>query len=139
MNIDPNPVAAAIVTESGHVLVTRRAPGQKLAGFWEFPGGKVEHDETPQGCIVRELGEELSLTVIAGEIIAESVFTYPDGAINLIAVETQIVGGSIALTVHDAFEWHKPADLLDIQLAPADIPIAHEIIRREAAATISPA
>ena len=88
---------------------------------------------------MRELAEELNLSVLAGDVIAESVFRYPGGAINLIAVETQIVDGSISLTVHDAFDWLTPTALLAIGLAPADIPIAHEIIRRAAAAAVSPA
>lgn len=139
MEVQPKPVAAAIVMEAGRVLVTRRAPGQNVAGCWEFSGGKLEGDETPQHCIVRELAEELSLSVLAGDVIAESVFRYPGGAINLIAVETQIVDGSISLTAHDAFDWLEPPDLLAIELAPADIPIAREIIRCEAIATASPA
>jgi 8-oxo-dGTP diphosphatase len=70
-------VAAAIILRSGRVLVTRRGPTENLAGCWEFPGGKLESDETPQECIIRELQEELGLSAIAKEIIAESVYTYP--------------------------------------------------------------
>lgn len=54
-------VAAAIVHLDGKILITRRAPGEKLAGMWEFPGGKIEHEETPQECIIRELREELGV------------------------------------------------------------------------------
>ncbi|MEX6501702.1 NUDIX domain-containing protein [Pseudomonas zhanjiangensis] len=49
-------VAAAVVHLDGKILITRRAPGKKLAGMWEFPGGKLEHEETPQTCITREHG-----------------------------------------------------------------------------------
>ena len=65
-------VAAAIAIEGGKVLVTRRAAGQSLAGFWEFPGGKVEPGEDVQSCIVRELHEELGVASTAGEIIDSS-------------------------------------------------------------------
>lgn len=133
MNESPKLVAAAIVVEDGRVLVTRRAAGQSLAGLWEFPGGKIESEETPQHCIVRELAEELNITVVAGDVLCENVFQYPGGAINLIAVETEIESGSIALTVHDDFKWLMPSDLLSVSLAPADIPIARTIMRREAA------
>ena len=54
-------VAAAVVRRNGRVLVTRRAPGQNLAGKWEFPGGKIEGHETAAECIKRELQEELGL------------------------------------------------------------------------------
>ena len=79
-------VAAAIAIQDGKVLVARRAPGEKLAGMWEFPGGKVESHESVQQCIVRELAEELGVRASAGEILAETTYTYDGGAIHLIAL-----------------------------------------------------
>jgi len=75
-------VAAAVVHRDGNILITCRAPGEKLAGMWEFPGGKLEPGETPQSCIVRELREELGVESDAGDILTTSVFTYPGGTIN---------------------------------------------------------
>ena len=133
MKVEPGSVkqvAAAIVERDGRILVTRRGPGEHLAGSWEFPGGKLEPGETPQACIVRELAEELCVTVTAGEIIVESLHEYPGGAINLIAVATRLEGDALSLTVHDAAEWLEPHELLDLALAPADVPIALELVRR---------
>ena len=62
-------VSAAILTHAGQVLIARRAPGDPMVGLWEFPGGKIEIDETPQQCLVRELQEELNLQVAVGEFI----------------------------------------------------------------------
>src|SRR5687768_107939 len=84
--VPAKPVAAAIVVQGGRILVARRAPGQHLEGLWEFPGGKLEGDETPQQCVVRELAEELAIAVVPDEILTESLHVYPGGAINLIAV-----------------------------------------------------
>ncbi|MCE4073612.1 MULTISPECIES: (deoxy)nucleoside triphosphate pyrophosphohydrolase [Pseudomonas] len=123
-------VAAAVVYLNGKVLLTRRAPGEKLAGLWEFPGGKLEADETPQHCIVREIQEELGVGSIAGDILAESVFTYPGGTIHLIAMELTLTSTHFILQVHDRVEWCTPRELLSYELAPADIPIAKEIIRK---------
>ncbi|WP_440468707.1 (deoxy)nucleoside triphosphate pyrophosphohydrolase [Pseudomonas sp. YH-1] len=123
-------VAAAVVYLDGKVLLTRRAPGEKLAGMWEFPGGKFEADETPQRCIVREIHEELGVYSEAGEILTESVFTYPGGTIQLIAVEVTLNSTHFVLQVHDRVEWCLPRGLLSYELAPADIPIAMEIIRK---------
>lgn len=123
-------VAAAIIRREGRILVARRAVGQSLAGMWEFPGGKLEPTETPQTCIVRELREELGVEATAGEVVAESVFEYPGGVIRLIGVEVELETCDFRLTVHDAFEWFEPAQLLTIALAPADVPIAEELIRR---------
>ena len=122
-------VAAAIAFKEGRVLVTRRAPGQKLAGFWEFPGGKLEPGETLSGCIVRELEEELSVRSVAGNVILESLYEYPGGSINLIAIEVQLLDEEFRLSVHDAAEFVPPSALLSMELAPADVPIAEELIR----------
>jgi 8-oxo-dGTP diphosphatase len=129
-NGDAKQVAAAIVFHDQHVLVARRAPGQQVAGKWEFPGGKLEAGETPQQCIVRELAEELSITVEPGDTFTESLFEYPGGAINLIAVLADAADRDVALRVHDAVQWLAPGELLTVELAPADIPIAVEVSRR---------
>ncbi|TWJ09797.1 (deoxy)nucleoside triphosphate pyrophosphohydrolase [Altererythrobacter ishigakiensis] len=120
-------VAAAIAISEGKVLVTRRAAGQKLAGFWEFPGGKLEPGEDVQMCIVRELQEELGVTSTAGEVLTVSEYTYPGGAISLIAVEVSLHSSEFTLTVHDEYAWKAPGELLALNLAPADIPIARQI------------
>lgn len=123
-------VAAAIAVKDGLILVTRRGPGEKLEGFWEFPGGKLEEGETVQECIVRELYEELSVRCEAGEIIAESIYEYPGGAITLIGVSVALMNDVLELSVHDAFDWVLPAQLLELNLAPADVAIAEELARR---------
>ncbi|NAN55239.1 (deoxy)nucleoside triphosphate pyrophosphohydrolase [Pseudomonas protegens] len=123
------PVAAAVVHRDGKILITRRAPGQKLAGMWEFPGGKLEHGETPQDCITRELREELGVESVAGEILTSSIYTYPGGTIELIAVSVVLQSIQFVLQVHDLIEWVRPQELLQYDLAPADVPIAEEIIR----------
>lgn len=122
-------VAAAIAVREGRVLVTRRAPGENLAGLWEFPGGKLEPTETPQSCIVRELREELHVEAVAGDVVAESIYEYPGGAIKLIGVAVRLTTSEMRLTVHDAVDWVLPSDLLRFELAPADIPIAEELVR----------
>lgn len=79
-------VTAAIIFQNNHVLLTRRKNGQKLEGYWEFPGGKMEKDETPRGCLERELFEELGVDATAGKIIAESIYEYDHGAIKLFGI-----------------------------------------------------
>lgn len=123
-------VAAAVVMRDRLVLVTRRAPGEKLAGMWEFPGGKLEPGETAQQCIVREIKEELAVVAVAGDVFATTVYAYAGGVIELIAVEVVLLDETLCLSVHDAFKWVLPDELLKLELAPADIPIAEEIIRR---------
>ena len=70
-------VTAAIILRDDRVLLARRSSGQKLAGFWEFPGGKVEAGETPESCLARELEEELGIGVHVGRKFAESLHQVP--------------------------------------------------------------
>lgn len=123
-------VAAAIAVENGKVLVTRRAAGQKLAGYWEFPGGKLEQGEDVASCIVRELREELGVWSTAGEVITTSEYAYPGGAISLIAIGVKLHSTEFDLTVHDDHAWIALEELLKLNLAPADIPIGKELIER---------
>ncbi len=125
----PVPVAAAVMVRGTTVFLARRAPGRRQAGCWEFPGGKVEPGETLQECLERELREELGLMVRAGRVIGENEHGYDHGTVRLIAVETRILSGRPALSVHDRAEW-VPADrLTTYPLAPADVPIARAVRR----------
>ncbi|MEY2340966.1 (deoxy)nucleoside triphosphate pyrophosphohydrolase [Acidithiobacillus sp. IBUN Pt1247-S3] len=117
-------VTAAIVLKNRQVLLTRRASDQKLAGFWEFPGGKVEEGESLQECLQRELREELGVSSVVGEEIVTSKYHYQHGAINLVAMSADLLNEDLTLSVHDKAIWVPLADLMNYQLAPADIPIA---------------
>lgn len=120
-------VSAAIIIEDGKVLLARRAKGEKLAGYWEFPGGKREEGETIDECLVREIREELSLDI---EVVGEfdtSDYKYPGGRIRLIGLLAEIRNGVVSKTVHDLVEWIEISSVLDYQLAPADIPLAERL------------
>lgn len=117
-------VTAAIIFDGGKVLICRRGPAEALAGSWEFPGGKVEEGETLQECLARELWEELGIRTRVLEVIAESEYHYDHGAIRLVGLRTEVLGGRIATTVHDAVEWVDIPRLTSYNLAPADVPIA---------------
>ena len=121
-------VAAAVIVKDGLCLITRRAPGQNLAGFWEFPGGKLEPGETAAQCLRRELREELSISIAVGDFIAESRFGYPSGSIHLLAYAARWESGTLTLSVHDAYAWVDAGKLLDYRYPPADAPILQAII-----------
>lgn len=123
-------VTAAVIRKKGRILITRRSPGQTMGGFWEFPGGKIEVDETPQRCLERELKEELGIDTKAGAVITESPWYYDGGAITLLAIETEITGGELRLTVHDRIQWAAPEELERFRLSPADIPVARLLADR---------
>jgi 8-oxo-dGTP diphosphatase len=121
-------VTAGIIVKDNKVLIARRAPSEKLAGKWEFPGGKIEEHETPEECLARELKEELNITVNVADFFSESIYQYPNGEIKLLAYKVEWVGGDIALSVHDAFKFVNREELIHYDLAPADIPIANKLL-----------
>lgn len=123
-------VTAAIIMRNGKVFIARRAPKEKFAGGWEFPGGKMEAQETPENCLRRELFEELGIETIVGEFFVESIYSYPQGEIRLLAYFVKLVSEKFTMYVHDDFQWVSPKDLLNYQLLPADIPIAEKLIKK---------
>ena len=121
-------VTAGILRNSdGEVLLVRRAKGESLAGFWEFPGGKVEQGEADQECLRRELYEELEIDVEVSNFFEESHYSYDHGEFRLRAYEVDLLAGEPILRVHDQLSWVTPDRLLSFQLAPADIPIARSL------------
>ncbi len=116
-------VTAAIIQKNGSVLLARRSAGQKLAGFWEFPGGKVENGETPEECLARELDKELGILTRMGEKCAESLHRYDHGNFRIVAYLVDCTAGEPRPNVHDRLEWVKIDEISRYQLLPADIPI----------------
>jgi 8-oxo-dGTP diphosphatase len=113
-------VAAAVIIRDGRVLIARRKPGQPMEGSWELPGGKVEHGETPQQCLERELREELGVVVKAGGIIGSSTHAHDHGTFLVIAVEAQIENGELRPAVHDRIAWADLEELKGYNLLSAD-------------------
>jgi len=120
-------VTAAIIISDQKVLLTRRGPSEKLAGYWEFPGGKVEDGESLTDCLRRELHEELGVEAVIGEVMAESEYLYDHGSFLLVGMYASLSSKNLKLTVHDQAEWVPVSDLLSYQLAPADIPLAKHL------------
>jgi mutator protein MutT len=123
----PLRVTAAILRRDGLVLLARRPPGGRLAGYWEFPGGKIEPGETPEACLARELSEELGIEVAVGAFLAGHVHEEDGGAIELLAYEVEHLAGELQAHEHDAIAWVAPEELLSWHLAPADVPIARRV------------
>lgn len=117
-------VVAAAVENCGRVLVVRRAPGQKIEGKWEFPGGKVEPGESDRAALERELKEELGIEGTAWEYVGESAYAYAFGEVLLRLYRFDWRGGEMTLTVHDRLEWVEPEALSGVDFAPADVPLA---------------
>jgi len=120
-------VTAAIIITDQKALLTRRGPSEKLAGYWEFPGGKVEVGESLADCLRRELHEELGVDADIGDVMAESEYRYDHGSFLLVGMYASLFSNDLKLTVHDKAEWVPVDDLLSYKLAPADIQLAKHL------------
>ena len=116
-------VACAIIEHKGKVLVTQRGFHKAEAGLWEFPGGKLEEDESPEACIVREIAEELDLHIKPFQSLLATTYQYPDKSIQLIPLLCHLESGNLLLKEHAAYQWLAPAELRTLNWCPADLPV----------------
>ncbi|MDK9705895.1 MAG: (deoxy)nucleoside triphosphate pyrophosphohydrolase [Desulforhopalus sp.] len=123
-------VAAGIIVKNGCVLAARRRPGLHLAGYWEFPGGKVEPGETPQQCLRRELLEEFGIYCEVSAFLGESIHDYGSKVVRLLGFLTVHTGGTFLLRDHDQIIWLSPEELPHLCWAPADIPLVKLLIKQ---------
>lgn len=122
-------ITAAVIKHEGKILIARRSKkNDHLAGLWEFPGGKIEPGETSEGCLAREIEEELGIRIKVGSFITETVFDYTSKRIHLMAYWAEWIYGSINPIVHDKIKWASIDELGIYTFAPANIPIVKKII-----------
>ena len=117
--------ACALIDVDGRVLIGQRPEGKQLAGLWEFPGGKVEEGETPEACLIRELNEELGITV-ANACLAPFVFashTYETFHLLMPLYLCRRWEGFVTANEHAALAWVKPSKMADYPMPPADAPL----------------
>ncbi|MCU1595507.1 MAG: (deoxy)nucleoside triphosphate pyrophosphohydrolase [Frankiales bacterium] len=114
-------VVGAALLRGDRVLASRRTSPPRLAGFWEFPGGKVEEGETDQQALVRELQEELGCVAAIGERIGPDLLI-GDTAVMRVYLAT-LVSGEPQLRDHDAHRWLSAAELDDVRWIPVDAPV----------------
>ncbi|NVJ85864.1 MAG: (deoxy)nucleoside triphosphate pyrophosphohydrolase [Algoriphagus sp.] len=118
------PVTCALIFKNQKVLAVRRSKDMPLPGCWEFPGGKMESDESADQCIAREIMEELNVEIKLGEMLPVSEHSYTSHkTIRLIPFSSKIIAGEIQLHEHDQLRWLGPNELFEVTWAAADIPI----------------
>ncbi len=118
-------VACALVDGDGRVLVAERPAGKNMAGLWEFPGGKVEADETPEAALIRELKEELSVDVTAACLapLSFASHAYDDFHLLMPLYVCRKWDGQIVPREGQNTKWLRPRDLFDLPMPPADKPL----------------
>jgi 8-oxo-dGTP diphosphatase len=120
-------VAGLILGDDGRILITQRRADQALALQWEFPGGKVEPGEAPAPALVRELREELGVTVAVGRIWDVLFHAYPEFDLVMLVYACRIVDGSPRAVEVADLAWVAPPDLARWDILPADRPLVERL------------
>jgi len=122
-------VTAAIIEQDGKILLAKRKKEDPLKGKWEFPGGKIETNESPEACLKRELQEELGIDAVVGEFFCSSKYQYEHIAIELLVFRIESFAGEIKPNEHADLAWVAPVELNNYELPAADRPIVDELIK----------
>ena len=122
-------VVGAVIIDEGLVLCARRGPSGSLAGMWEFPGGKIEVNETPTEALAREIREELDCEVRVGKQVEYTAHDYDFGVVHLTTFYCDLVDGTPTTSEHSEHRWLPPGRLAELEWAPADIPAIESIAR----------
>ncbi|MDO4672615.1 MAG: (deoxy)nucleoside triphosphate pyrophosphohydrolase [Porphyromonadaceae bacterium] len=113
-------VVAAVIYNNGTYLATQKGDGP-FRGQWEFPGGKIEIGETKQEALIREIKEELSLTIEVEKWICTTEYDYPTFHITMHSYLCKMIEGKPILNEHQALKWLPAKDLNNLKWLPADI------------------
>lgn len=118
-------VAAALYNANGEILLAQRPEGKSMAGLWEFPGGKVEPGETPARALVRELQEELSISVDEVDLtpITFASHDYPKFHLLMPLYRCLAWAGDVIPAEGQSVAWVAPSSLHDYPAPEADIPL----------------
>jgi 8-oxo-dGTP diphosphatase len=122
----PLPVVCAVIEDGrGHVLIAQRPAHKHLPLKWEFAGGKIEPNETPEAALEREICEELGCNIVVGRALPPFIHDYGDIAIEMYPFVCRLADGSAAPHPHEhaSVRWIAPADLASVDLAAADWPV----------------
>ena len=117
-------VVGAAIVRDGRCLVTRRSAAMSAPLKWEFPGGKVEPGESPEGALRREVREELHIEIEVGHLLGRGEGRVGrDREIRLAVYAATWLSGDLELTEHHELGWFAPDELIDLDWPEADVSI----------------
>ena len=120
-------VVAAILRKDNRIFATQRGYGEFKDG-WEFPGGKIEENESPRDAIVREIKEELAADIIVGELLTTVEYDYPNFHLSMDCFWAELAPGSdMKLLEHEAAKWLDVNELESVDWLPADVEVVNTI------------
>jgi 8-oxo-dGTP diphosphatase len=114
-------VVGAVILEGERIFCTQRGPGS-LAGYWEFPGGKIEAEESPEDALKREILEELDCTISVGDAVTKYTYEYDFAFVTMTTYICSLVAGTPTLSEHTDAKWLLPSELDTVEWAPLDLP-----------------
>lgn len=126
-----NVVAGIIRNKDNKILIAQRNMKKTQGGLWEFPGGKIENNETMEEAIVREIKEELDMDIAFESYFDEKKYIYPEKEINLIALNCKFIGEKYNVLEHEKAEWITVEELDNFEFAPADIYFVNKLKNKE--------
>lgn len=124
-----NVVAAAIIKED-KIFCAQRPEGKSLAGYWEFPGGKLEIGESPEEALIREIKEEFDADIEIIDYVNEASYDYDFGTVIMKTFRAKLLSDKLELLEHQDSKWLTSEELNTLEWAPVDIP-AVEILRKK--------
>lgn len=119
-------VVAAIIHQDGKILATQRGYGDFKDG-WEFPGGKIEPGETAKEAVVREIQEELAVTIIPEKLLTTVECDYPKFHLTMHCFLASVSKGRLSLLEHEAMKWLNKEELDTVSWLPADIEVVQKL------------
>lgn len=119
-------VCCAIIPDGDRILAVQRGPESRHAWQWEFPGGKIQENETAEACVLREIEEELLVTVTVDTQLEAVEFDYGFRKVRLVPFICRIVSGTIVLTEHIGLKWLRFDELDTISWSGADEELIHK-------------
>ena len=119
-------VVAAIIRDGNRIFATQRGYG-KYKDFWEFPGGKIEENETPEDALKREIREELDTEILVEALIDTVEYDYPEFHLSMKCYWAKVVTGSLYLKEHEAARWLGADELHCVEWLPADLTLLESI------------
>ena len=121
-------VVAAVIRDGDKIFATQRGYGEYKGG-WEFPGGKIEENETPQEALVREIKEELEVEIKVGKLIDTIEYDYPTFHLSMDCFWAKITSGEVVLKEHEAAKWLTKETLDSVEWLAADIRLIETIYK----------
>ncbi len=123
-------VGCAVVFKKGKLLIAQRHPEDTLGGYWEFPGGKKEDQETLEDCLIREVHEELGIKILPRRFLCRSEHEYPNRKVILFFYLCDwLEGDPVCHDCHD-FRWVSQDEIMGYPFPEGDAEILKELNRR---------